>query len=357
MQIHVDAAHQIVLARVDRYPVLGDIHALLQAARVYHRKAVLHKVGRLVRDVKIKILAAGFERLACDRVGNHVARRQLSALVIVKGKALAVTVQQHRALAAHGFADEKALAVLVRRKGGGMELHARQVADLGAQHVGKGNAVAGGDRGVGGVLIDPADAAGRQNAVAAAEIQRLAVVQDAQIKAVQRFVHGIEQRVFENIDVGQLLDRFDQRIHDRLAGGVLVVDDAVAAVTGFERFFHGAVGVEVVVHAQLLGFEHIGRTLLDELFHGGKGVFVFAGDQRVADVQLIRVVNGVEHTGDATLCQRAVRQRQLSLGHQENADVPRKADGGIQACRTGSDNNDVIFFIHFCPSNSIYKWE
>ena len=133
-----------------------------------------------------------------------------------------------------------------------------------------------------------------------------AFLQHAQIEATQGFVHGIEQRVFENIDIRQLFYPDDQPVHDRLAGGVLVVDDTVPAVTGFERFAHGAVRVEVKVHAQLFDAQHVAGTFLDELFNCLDVVFIFAGNQRVGDMQLIIIVNGVEYAGDAALSERRV---------------------------------------------------
>ena len=229
------------------------------------------------------------------------------------GKAFAVAVEQHRAFASYRLGNQEALAVSLSRKRGGVELNAREVADLRAEHVGKGDAVAGRDSGVGCVLINPAYAAGGEQTVVAAEVKAFAVLENAQVKSAEGLVHGVKQRVVENIDVGQLLDLLDKRVYYRLAGGVLVVDNAVAAVTCLKGLAHGAVGIEVVIHAEVFGAQHVGGTLLDELLNRRKGVFVLAGDKSVVDMQLVVVVNGVEHAGNAALSEGGVGKRQLAF--------------------------------------------
>ena len=126
-------------------------------------------------------------------------------------------------------------------------------------------------------------------------------------------MHGVEQGVLENIDVWQFSDLFNQRVDYRLAGGVLVVDNAVAAVTCLESLAHGAVGVEVVVNAEILCAQHVRRTFFDELFDRRKGVFVLACDEGIVDMQLVVVMYGVEHTCNAALSEGGVGQRQFAL--------------------------------------------
>ena len=286
------------------------------------------------------------QRLADDRVGDDVTGSQLAALVVVVREALALAVEQHRALASDSLADEEALAVLRGGKGGGVELDAREVLDLRAEHIGKGDAVARGDRGVGRVLVDPADAARREDAVVAAEVAALAVPEHAQIEAAERFVHRVEQGVVEDLDVGQRLHIREQTVHDRLARGVLVMYNAVAAVTCLERLAQTAVGVAVEVNAERVDMEHVRGTLLHQLFDRLEGVFVLARDQRVGDMQLVVIVYRVEHARHAALCERAVGERQLLFGEQQHADVLGEAERGVKTCRACADNNHIVSFVH-----------
>ena len=116
----------------------------------------------------------------------------------------------------------------------------------------------------------------------------------------------IHQRVVENSHVFALHNDLDQPVNDRLAGAVAVVDDPVAAVAGFKGFAKRSVGIYVKVNAKLLDFHNVKGTLSDKLFNRRKLVFVFARNQRVVDMELVAVVDSVEHAGNAALGKRAV---------------------------------------------------
>ena len=165
VNVHVDAAHQIVLTGKHRDVLSGDVHPFLQTALVNHREAIADKFRAAEGDVQRKILTAGAGGLLHDAARNHVARRELPALVVALHKALAGVVEQQRPFAAHRLRDQEAFPAGGRRKGGRMELDQPQVFDPRPQLVSEGDAVAGRDRGVGGVRVYPADAAGAQNTI------------------------------------------------------------------------------------------------------------------------------------------------------------------------------------------------
>ena len=148
--------------------------------------------------------------------------------------------------------------------------------------------------------------AGREYTVAAAKVAALAVLEHAQVKSAERFVHGVEQGVVEDVDVVPLLYNADKAVSHSFSGRVLVVDDAVAAVTCLERLAQCAVGVLVKVNAELLYFEHVTGTFTDKLFDRLQVVFVLAGDQRVGYMKLVVVMSQIEHTGNSPLGKRAV---------------------------------------------------
>ena len=106
-------------------------------------------------------LSIGFTHaFASHGARHHVARRQLERRMVTLHEALAAIVAQVSALAAQRFGKQKARGP-GEEKRGGMKLVELHVGQLGASFGGQRNAVACGHRGVGGIGIDLARAARR----------------------------------------------------------------------------------------------------------------------------------------------------------------------------------------------------
>ena len=127
MCIDLDAAHEIMLARVDRDAVFRHIIALLEQVVIDHREAVLDLLGILVRNVEVEFIGSGAAAFEHDRIGNDVAGCQLQTVVIALHEALTVAVEQIRALSADSLGDEETLAGMAVVEGCGVELDIAEV--------------------------------------------------------------------------------------------------------------------------------------------------------------------------------------------------------------------------------------
>ncbi len=84
-----------------------------------------------------------------DGLGHHVARREVGERVLVGHEGVPGVVAQDRALAAQRLRQKRPRHRRVVQCGG-VELHELEVGDRGARAHGHGDAVAGGEGGVGG---------------------------------------------------------------------------------------------------------------------------------------------------------------------------------------------------------------
>ena len=110
---------------------------------------------RNVPHVEIDGLGAAVrgDALAGDGAGHHIARSELKQGVVALHEPLAVMVAQICAFAAERFRQQKARSARKRQRGG-MKLVELHVGQFGARCRGKGDAVAGGYGGIGGVRVD-----------------------------------------------------------------------------------------------------------------------------------------------------------------------------------------------------------
>ena len=58
IQININSAHKIVLAREHRNPVFGNVNTLFKTAFIYHRKTLFKKLGRRAGNIKIEVVAS-----------------------------------------------------------------------------------------------------------------------------------------------------------------------------------------------------------------------------------------------------------------------------------------------------------
>ena len=135
--------------------------------------------------------------------------------LILLHEALLVAVEQVRALAPYRLRNEEALAVLPVREGGRVELHIAEVLDLRTEIICKLDTVAGGDSGVGGVVVHPADTAGGENhCVRAVIVMHLTAGDVVMLDNVREedtvlLFQPAQHRVVHHGDVFQLLHLLD----------------------------------------------------------------------------------------------------------------------------------------------------
>ena len=336
-----------MLAGIDRDQVLCKIHAVLQAPLVDRGEAVAQEGGVLVRDIQIKVGAAGALLLQHDGAADHVARGKLQPVVIAVHEALPVAVEQIRPLAAHGFADQKLLAVL-RMEGGGMELDPGQILYERAELPREAHAVAGGRPGIGGIAIDPPDAAGGQQHEGRIDREHAAADVHQRAEAPARhFLQGQDRRVFNEGDVFAPPNLLGQRAHQLRARAVPVVDDAAAAMAALQRFVELAVGVAVKVRAEVHDPAHVVRALPDQRFHRQTVVCLPPGDHGVADVQLEGVVLERKHRRHAPLREIGGGHVQRVFCQQQHAPVGRQIQRAVHPGDARPDDQYVIILLEF----------
>ena len=230
IDIHLDAAHKVMLAGEDRHRLLGHIIASLKEILIDHGEAVFNELRVLMGNIKIELVAAGLLGLEYDRMGDHISRSQLKALVIVLHEPFKVTVFQVSALAPYRLGDKEALPGVAVIECGGVELYIAEVFDLGTEAVCRSDAVAGGDSGVGGIFIHSADAAGGKDAEMTGAGNELAVLQHQQGKTGLGTADTGHDSVFPDSDIFLLLNIPKKRGFDLEAGSILMVEDAVHTV-------------------------------------------------------------------------------------------------------------------------------
>jgi hypothetical protein len=144
-----------------------------------------------------------------DPLGHDVAGCQLDQRVDADHEPLPRPVAQHRALAAQRLADQRLLAASVRAQveGGGVELDELQVGGDRAGAQAEGDAVARGDRRVGGGGVDLPHAAGGEHDRAGAH--RADAVGAALAQHVQGDARGAARGVGEQVEHHRVLDEGD----------------------------------------------------------------------------------------------------------------------------------------------------
>ena len=115
-------------------------------------------------------------------------------------------------------------------------------------------------------------------------------MQNIGAKAAFYFFKPEHHAVFQLRNVFVLFDFFQQLVDNFRAGGILMVNDTAAAVPALQRFLNRAVGVFVKIYTVRHNFAHIVRPFGHERPHGGRVVFVLAGNHGVFVMQVKTVV-------------------------------------------------------------------
>ena len=296
VEIGMDATHGVVGGGVNGGGLLGEVEAEVKAGLEDAGEVVLHDAGGEVGHVEEHVGGAG----AID-FGDDSAADDVAAVEFV-GEAFALGVAEDGAVAAKGLGEEKAGGAL-EVEGGGVELNELDVADDGAGAPGHGDAVAGGDIGVGGFFEDATEAAGGEEGGAGKDGVALFVAgvegDGAADLAVGHEEIGDGGKAKE-ANVGQRGGFAVEGAGDLFAGGVAVgVEDTVAGVCAFaaEDEFT-ALTVEFGAPFEEL-FDDAG-AFIDEGTDGVRIAEAVAGLEGVLFVEGNLIVIG-EGSGDAAL--------------------------------------------------------
>ena len=230
-----------------------------------------------------------------------------------------------------------------------MELHQMQVPDTGTHLMRQGDAVAGSDRGVGGVRIHPADAAGAEDTVGTGQHPGLVPNEELRPEAALPRHQIHELGVIEKGDIGFFHGRGQELLGDLTAGRVLVMQDAAAGMPPLQG--HGDVVLRVPVEIDVHLFEqpqHILRPLVDQDFQAAQIIFIPAGDQRVRDMETEIVVFFVHHRSNPPLGQGAVAEHPLLFRQHQHPHLGGKVQRRIQSGHTTAGDQDIIV-VHHAP--------
>ncbi len=226
VDVGLDPAHRVVVARLDVDRFAGDVDAGEVAAdeddlpqRLVD--ALFRHHGDVEGDGAVGEAAALVD-LGLLGAGDDVARGQLHLVRrVLLHEAFAVGVEQVSALAAGALGDQEALARQRRR----VVLDHLHVHQLGADPVGHRDPVAGADQGVGGRLPDLAvAAAGEDHRLRLEQLHRaVGDVAGDDAAALAVLVHRQRRReplLVAGDRVGVLHQLLVEHVHDRLAGDV-----------------------------------------------------------------------------------------------------------------------------------------
>ncbi len=258
-------------------------------------------------------------------------------------EAFAGGVAQVGALAAQRLGDELHGLLAGHGQPRGVELHELEVADGGAGAVGHGDAVAGGDRRVGGASVHLPGAAGGEHRhhgdverePAVGEVQR----ERADAAAVDR-EQVDDELVLVELHAAAHAGRLGERARDLAAGGVAAgVHDPRQRVGALAPEHDLAVDL-VEPRADLHELAHAVRALVHEDAHGLLVAEARAGGDGVLEVQLGRILLA-DGRGDAALREERGRLLEGGLGEQADAPAARGADGGREAGDAAAEHEDV----------------
>ena len=264
VEVHVDAAHEVVGSRTDRYPIACEIETGPGAGGGDGGKPRVNECRLQILQRQIDA-AAGTFGLARDGAGDPVARREIPGRIGMPHEPGAGLVDEHRALPSERLGQQEARrAPDVQR--GGVELHELQVGHARAGAVGDGNAVARGDRRVGGLpeeLTRPAGGqerrGGRNDAVPPL------FVQVARPRATTVHHDGIDrQRMLDHAHPGQAADPLPQYPRDLAPGRIAGVQHPPHAVGGLAGERNPAVRSTVEPCTPIDQFLHVTRSELRE---------------------------------------------------------------------------------------------
>ena len=299
--------------------VLGQLAYLPEALA----DALLAQVAQVQQHAALH--APSFVDLRLLGAGHHVAGGQLHLLGGVAGhEPFAQRVQQVGPLAASALGEEDA-AILEGRRVELDELHVHQRR---AGAIGQAHAIAGGDEGVGGRLVDATQAAGGQDHRLRGDSLELAAAHlhgdDAAAGAVLHHQRGDEPLlVGGDAGLDQLLPH---HVQDGLAGDVAHVAGAGKAGAAEGPLLQTTVLAAAEHGAHVLQLDDVGRSLLAQHLGGVLVGQVVAALDGIEGVRLPRVL--VAQGGiDPSLGSGGVAAQGVDLGQHGHID---RFAGGLQ---------------------------
>ena len=334
----------------------GDVDPKAEAGLVDGRKSFTDEAGRLMGDVEIDARLPGPLHLRIDGPRHDIARGEFKPLVILLHEALPLPVGQNPTLAPDRFGDQERLGLWMV-EAGRVELHELHVRDLRPGAPCHGDAVTGGDVGIGRVEVDPAAAPGREDRHIGAQGFDLAgdlvkdVEPDAAVpRGVAELARGDEidgHVVLHDRDAGMRGDGGQQRLLDLETGGVPGMKDATLGVPALASEIGLAVSPGrhplVEVHPERDEF----GDPLRSLGHDASDNLLFAqtvtGDEGVADME-IRGILAARDAGDTPLGPGGVRIGTGLLGHDGDAPLAGGLQGESQAGDAAADDHVVEGF-------------
>ena len=310
--------------------------------------AALQNVGEMLTDSRLTdgahilphMVGTVLFHLCADRCAHHVAGLQFV------GKAVPVFIQQQRTLPANRFRNQKATAFSVAVQSRGVDLDIVQVLTGNAVAQGHGDGIPRDVGEVGGVFIQPADAAAGQHHRPCPDSSRFAVRAGSNDTAAGRGIgEEIQQsRMLAQFDVLAAQDLVQQGLGDLVAGNILMEQNARAGV----RSLPGKAQSPVVIPrkadaaAHQIPDDRVGGTN-HQVYCGGV-VLVMACPHRIIKKGAV-VCLAMLHT-NAALRKEGVALVRFLLCKQKNAVPRRQIQGAVKARSAGADDDYVKIVIH-----------
>ena len=327
-------------------------------------------------DVEADVVEAVNFHLLVDGSGHDVAWCQRQALVVFLHELFAVGQAQYAAVAAHGLGDEVGgMGLALMEEGGGVELHKLHVLHSAFGAIDHGLAVAGGNDGVGGSLIDGSAAACAHDG-------------DFRQIGIDFFVLGIEHVGSVAVDVGRasgyasaevvLRDNLHREmvfLHSDVGAGaygshqpalylgsrvVGMVQDAELRVSAFAMQVEVAIILAVEVHAPLNQFANLLGRVAHHLLNGLSVADIVARNHGVFNVFLEVIDSQVGDRGDAALGKLGVGFVECRLTDDAHSSFlcPCYFQGIAHTGHSRTDDEEIVFVNHkllftdfMCKSN------
>jgi len=217
--------------------LFGNVDFVAETRFVNVREPLHNETGGLVCDIEQDEIGATLFHFAIDGASDNVTGSQGFERVPGIHEFDAGNTFQNSTFSADGFADEKGLCSrMVQARG--MKLDKLHVCDSSARAISHGNAVAGGNIGVGGIEINfSATTCGQESDRSGESFNSAsAIIENVNAEAtvvgdVTEFLAGDEidgEMIFEDFDIGLCGNRGEQSTFDFAAGDIFGVEDSSA---------------------------------------------------------------------------------------------------------------------------------
>ena len=350
------AAHAVVRGRVDRDRTFNRIDAGKSSRQFTDtRQALFDHLFTQVIDLDQDVIffrtaTAALLHLGVNRARDHVARRQvLGVRRVAFHKALAATINEVAAFAAHAFRDQDTNA----GDTGWVKLHELHILqrNTGAQR--HGHTVAGVDVGIGGGPVYPSGPTGGQQRRLGLDQQRFAGL-DLDGHGTETVAVGVHDQVEDKVFIKEmraclqvlLVQGMQHGVAGTISGGAgarRLLAAVVLALTAEGALVDASAVQARERHAEMLQLDHQPR---------GGAAHVF---DRVLIAEIIAALDGVvhmpvpvvrRHVGqrriDAALGGNRMRSGREDFGHHRHVRLGlRQLQRGAQAAATGADNKRI----------------